>query len=135
MNRAFSWEIIVTYIIGFSLMLFCLYILLGDITSLTVSETTNVSKIEFNDDLNEVTVEFYTESKLRRYSKRYKDKNDYTSIKQSPNAKVRYNPYFNENVYIENRLLPTFGELVLFSFGIFLIYMLMCYVVNVYKHK
>jgi len=134
-KRTFTWETIVTYTIGFSLILFCIYILLGDITTLTLSKTTRVDKIEFDDNLNSVSVEFQADNKLREYTKTYKEKDDYLAIRQSTNPKVTYNPYFKENVYIEARRMPTWGELILFTFGIFIIYLLMRYAVNIYRPK
>lgn len=73
---------------------------MGDITTLTLSKTTRVDKIEFNDNLNRVSVEFHSDNKLRQYTKTYKEKDDYLAIRQSANPKVTYNPYFTENIYI-----------------------------------
>ena len=134
-KRTFTWETIITYIIGLTLILFCLYILLGDITTLTLSKTAHVDKIEFNDNLNKVSIEFHADNKLREYTKTYRDKDDYQAIKQSTSPRVIYNPYFTENVYIEARLIPTWGESILFSFGIFIIYLLMRYAINIYRPR
>lgn len=126
-NVKYTWDEYVKYLIGIVLILFCTYILIGDITFLIFKKSAYTQNMQFNDKTNTLSFEYYNEHKKHKVT--ITDvalkENTYNAIKNQSQAEFFYNPYFSEEVYFDSESFPKIGTLILFCFGIVIIYILM----------
>lgn len=132
--KKYTWDIIVTYFIGLSLGLFCIYIAISDITFLSFSKTGNPIALIFNDPSNTVSFKYVNGDKTISISDKKVEKPLYDLLKLT-SPTLTYNPYFPEQVYLDKNKIPNWGEVLIFISGIWLIFFLMNNAVKTLRPK
>ncbi|MCE3225917.1 MAG: hypothetical protein K0S32_468 [Bacteroidetes bacterium] len=117
-----KWDTYIKYILGFSIIAFCTYILASDVTFLIFNKKTTTQELIL-DDGKTISFKYHnsTQNKVISIEKMtIKNSQEYTN----GFTEVFYNPYFSEDVYFFPKDFPSWGQIILLVFGMIVIYII-----------